>query len=173
MFAVATARLPLGSYADRRSFKVYSLDVGLLGALAGTAPQLLVHGDDLFAEYRGALVENYVAQQLAAASGAAPGTPATAGGLYFWRSTGGMAEVDFLLERCAASGSESGNKPAQQEPAIVRLPVLCPRAGPCGSGLGSEKGRASGVLDGYLQQRHRRHVLPESRVLVHRPYDFR
>ena len=99
MFAVATARLPLGSYADRRSFKVYSLDVGLLGALAGTAPQLLVHGDDLFAEYRGALVENYVAQQLAVASGAAPGTPATVGGLYFWRSTGGMAEVDFLLER--------------------------------------------------------------------------
>ena len=44
---------------------------------------------------------------------------------------------------------------------------------PCGSGLGSEKGRASGVLDGYLQQRHRRHVLPESRVLVHRPCDFR
>ena len=69
------------------------------GALAGTAPQMLVHGDDLFAEYRGALVENYVAQQLAAASGAAPGTPATAGGLYYWRSTGGMAEVDFLLER--------------------------------------------------------------------------
>ena len=98
---MATARLPLGSYADRRSFKVYSLDIGLLGALAGTAPQLLVHGDDLFAEYRGAPVENYVAQQLAAASGAAPGTPATAGGLYFWRSTGGMAEVGSLAWRRA------------------------------------------------------------------------
>ena len=92
VFAVGTARLPLGSYAHRRSFKVYALDVGLLGALAGTAPELLAHGDDLFAEYRGALVENYVAQQLAA-------TSATAGGLYYWRSSGGMAEVDFLLER--------------------------------------------------------------------------
>ena len=89
-FGVETARLPLRGYADRRSFKVYALDVGLLGALAGTAPRLLVHGDRLFAEYRGALVENYVAQQLAAAA---------AGELHYWRSSGGKAEVEFLLER--------------------------------------------------------------------------
>ncbi|MDE0025251.1 MAG: DUF4143 domain-containing protein [Spirochaetaceae bacterium] len=89
-FGVETARLPLRGHADRRSFKVYALDIGLLGALAGAAPQLLVHGDRLFAEYRGALVENYVAQQLAAAA---------AGDLHYWRSSGGKAEVDFLLER--------------------------------------------------------------------------
>ena len=89
-FGVETARLPLRGYADRRSFKVYALDVGLLGALAGAAPRLLVHGDRLFSEYRGALVENYVAQQL---------TAAAAGGLHYWRSSGGKAEVDFLLER--------------------------------------------------------------------------
>ena len=88
-FGVETARLPLRGYADRRSFKVYALDVGLLGALAGAAPQLLVHGDRLFVEYRGALVESYVAQQLAAAA---------AGELHYWRSSGGKAEVDFLLE---------------------------------------------------------------------------
>ena len=89
-FGVETAHQPLRGFADRRSFKVYALDVGLLGALAGAAPQLLVHGDRLFAEYRGALVENYVAQQLAAAA---------AGELHYWRSSGGKAEVDFLLER--------------------------------------------------------------------------
>ena len=89
-FAVETARLPLRGYADRRSFKVYAVDVGLLGALADTAPQLMAHGDRVFAEYRGALVENYVAQQLAASS---------TGELYYWRSSGGKAEVDFLLER--------------------------------------------------------------------------
>ena len=92
-FAVETARLPLRGHADRRSFKVYALDVGLLGALANTALQLTAHGDRLFAEYRGALVENYVAQHLAAAS---------AGELYYWRSSGGKAEVDFLLERDGA-----------------------------------------------------------------------
>ena len=89
-FGVETARLPLHGYADRRSFKVYALDLGLLGALTGAAPQLLVHGDRLFEEYRGALVENYVAQQL---------TAAAAGGLHYWRSSGGKAEVDFLLDR--------------------------------------------------------------------------
>ena len=89
-FAVESARLPLRGYADRRSFKVYALDVGLLGALVGAAPQLLVHGDRLLSEYRGALVENYVAQQLAAAA---------EGELHYWRSSGGKAEVDFLLER--------------------------------------------------------------------------
>ncbi len=89
-FAVETARLPLRGHADRQSFKVYALDVGLLGALANTAPQLMAHGDRLFAEYRGALVENYVAQQLIASA---------AGELYYWRSSGGKAEVDFLMER--------------------------------------------------------------------------
>ena len=89
-FAVESARLPLRGYADRRSFKVYAPDIGLLGALAGTAPQLIARGDRLFAEYRGALVENYVAQQLAASS---------TGELYYWRSAGGKAEVDFVLER--------------------------------------------------------------------------
>ena len=89
-FAVETARLPVRGHADRRSFKVYALDVGLLGALANTAPQLMAHRDRLFAEYRGALVENYVAQQLIASS---------AGELHYWRSSGGKAEVDFLLER--------------------------------------------------------------------------
>ena len=89
-FGVETARLPLRGYGNRRSFKVYALDVGLLGALAGAAPQLLVRGDCLFEEYRGALVENYVAQQLAAEA---------VGELHYWRSSGGKAEVDFLLER--------------------------------------------------------------------------
>ena len=89
-FAVESARLPLRGYADRRSFKVYALDLGLLGALVGAAPQLLVHGDRLFSEHRGVLVENYVAQQL---------TAAAVGELHYWRSSGGKAEVDFLLER--------------------------------------------------------------------------
>ena len=65
----------LRGYADRRSFKVYALDVGLLDLRA----PLLVHGDRLFEEYRGALVENYVAQQL---------TAAATGELHYWRSRG-------------------------------------------------------------------------------------
>lgn len=51
-------------YADISCFKVYALDVGLLGAIAGTPVELLVQGKRLFNEYEGAFAENYVAQQL-------------------------------------------------------------------------------------------------------------
>ena len=89
VFCVESARLPLKSFSDRRSFKVYALDVGLLGALAGVSARLVAQGDRIFDEYRGALVENFVAQELTARS---------RDGLYYWRSSGGKAEVDYLLE---------------------------------------------------------------------------
>ncbi len=88
-YAVSTGRPPLKHYADRSVFKVYALDVGLLGAMARTPPEVAVQGDRLFTEYRGALAENYVAQELAAG-----GHP----DLYYWRSPGGRAELDFLCE---------------------------------------------------------------------------
>ncbi len=87
--AVSASRSPLEHYADRSCFKVFALDVGLLGAMAGTPPELVVQGERLFTEYRGALAESYVAQQLVAA-----GHPS----LYYWRSSGGKAELDFLCE---------------------------------------------------------------------------
>ena len=87
--AVSTSRSPLDYYADRSCFKVFALDVGLLGAMAGAAPEFAVQGERLFTEYRGALAESYVAQQLVAA-----GHP----NLYYWRSPGGKAELDFLCE---------------------------------------------------------------------------
>ncbi len=87
--AVSTSRPPLNYYADRSCYKVFALDVGLLGAMAGVAEDLVVQGERLFTEYRGALAESYVAQQLVAA-----GHP----DLYYWRSPGGKAELDFLCE---------------------------------------------------------------------------
>ncbi len=86
---VSTPRLPLDHYSDQSAFKVYALDVGLLGAMAGADPNQLLQGGRAFTEYRGALTENYVAQELLAAGHR---------DLYYWRSTGGKAEVDFLCE---------------------------------------------------------------------------
>jgi len=88
-YAVSASRPPLKHCADRSIFKVYALDVGLLGAMARTPPEVVVQGERLFTEYRGALAENYVAQELAAG-----GYP----DLYYWRSAGGKAELDFLCE---------------------------------------------------------------------------
>jgi predicted AAA+ superfamily ATPase len=86
-FSVSAAKHPLKGYMNRNNFKVYLLDVGLLGALARVPAEVLVQGDRLFNEYRGAFVENFIAQQLAAS---------LAMELYYWRSEGKMAELDFL-----------------------------------------------------------------------------
>jgi len=87
--AVSSGRAPLGHYADRSCFKVYPLDVGLLGAMARTPATLLTMGAALFTEFRGAMAESCVAGQLVAAKHR---------DLFYWRSKGGRAELDFLCE---------------------------------------------------------------------------
>lgn len=87
--AVQTVKHPLSHYADMSCFKVYALDVGLVGAMANAPIDLLVHGTRLFSEYEGAFVENYVAQEMVSHFG----DP-----LYYWRSRGGKGELDFLCE---------------------------------------------------------------------------
>ena len=57
--------------------------------MARVPPELMVHGDRIFTEYRGALAESYVAQQLIAEAHS---------DLFYWRSSGGKAELDFLCE---------------------------------------------------------------------------
>ena len=87
--AVSVSRSPLSHYVESSVFKVYALDVGLLGAMARVAPELAVQDAAVFTEYRGALTENYVAQALIAAGHE---------NLHYWRSAGGKAELDFLCE---------------------------------------------------------------------------
>jgi predicted AAA+ superfamily ATPase len=87
--AVSTIKHPLNHYADRGCFKVYALDVGLLGAMSRSPVELLAMGERLFNEYEGAFVENFVAQQLMTHFQQP---------LYYWRSRGGKAELDFICE---------------------------------------------------------------------------
>lgn len=87
--AVEHSAFPLEHYADRECFKVYCLDIGLLGALAKTPVNIQNFEKLIFTEYAGAFVENYTAQQL---------KKATQKNLYYWRSKKGAAEIDFLCE---------------------------------------------------------------------------
>ena len=87
--AVETSTHPLKYYANRSIFKIYMLDVGLLGTMAKLPVDIPAQGARLFNEYEGAFVENYVAQQLIAAGQEE---------LFYWRSKGGRAELDFLCE---------------------------------------------------------------------------
>jgi len=88
VFRVTAAKRPLKAYAEENIFKMYALDTGLLGAMAGVSARILVHGDMILREFKGALVENYVVQELKAARGME---------LYYWESRG-SAEVDFVCE---------------------------------------------------------------------------
>lgn len=84
---VENAEPPLSGAADGTYFKVYLSDVGLLRKRSGISYRQICEGD-YNSGYRGALVENYVLNELTAQGQRS----------WFWRS-GNSAEVDFLIER--------------------------------------------------------------------------
>jgi uncharacterized protein len=83
---VKTPKIPLSGYQEGR-YKLYLLDVGLLGAMIKVSQQMIIKGDRQFSEYNGAFVENYVAQELVAQGRS---------DLYYWSSKS-LAEVDFVV----------------------------------------------------------------------------
>lgn len=86
--AISKPGLPLSAYDDLSSFKVYFCDVGLLGRMAGLNPASLYTGNQLFAEFKGALTENFVLQSLIPLLDKQP---------RYWRSDN-QAEVDFIIQ---------------------------------------------------------------------------
>lgn len=87
VFNISTPKFPLSAYVNHDIFKLYLADVGLLGAMAGVSAKTILYGNDIFQEFQGAFVENYVAQELARQRF----------GLYYWTSSG-QAELDFILQ---------------------------------------------------------------------------
>ena len=85
---ISTPKIPLSAYADLNAFKVYLVDVGLLGAMSNLAAKTILHENELFQEFRGAIAENYVAQELIHSR-----YP-----LFYWTSEG-KAELDFIIEQ--------------------------------------------------------------------------
>lgn len=85
---ISKPALPLSAYSDSRAFKVYLLDVGLLSALSGLTAQTLIDGNRVFTEYKGALTEQYVCQQIAS----------TEIPFSYWARERGDAEVDFVIQ---------------------------------------------------------------------------
>ena len=90
---------PLSSSEDHSAFKLYMLDLGLLGAISNTEPSdVLVRSDSLFSSYRGAFTEQYVAEQFAAIVG--PDR------LYYHTNQNSTAEIDFISEKGAVLAFE-------------------------------------------------------------------
>ncbi len=84
---VSAPRLPLKSYEDKTSFKIFAVDIGLLGAMCGLDSDTIVKGNSIFTEFKGALTEQYVLQQLKLKH-----EP------YYWSKPNARQEIDFLIQ---------------------------------------------------------------------------
>lgn len=87
-FLVESPKFPLSAYANNHIFKIFLLDVGLLGAQSNLSAKAVIEGNVLFSEFKGALTENFVAQELIVSKQRE---------MHYWSSQG-TAEVDFLIE---------------------------------------------------------------------------
>ena len=81
--------VPLKAYEDLKAFKLFLVDVGLLGCMAGLRQRTLLDGNDLFVEFKGALTEQYVCQQLKTRDDLC---------VYYYTNDRGSCEIDFVVE---------------------------------------------------------------------------
>ena len=87
VYHLSAPKVPLRAYEELQCFKAYFCDVGLLNTLADLPLKTLIHGNDLFQEFHGALTENFVAQTLWTEQHR----------LHYWTSDH-RAEIDFILQ---------------------------------------------------------------------------
>lgn len=81
--------LPLSIYEDLSAFKLYTLDIGLLGAMADVEPAQILLNENAFVEYKGGMTEQYVMQQMMCCGS----TP-----VYYHTAEDSRLEIDFLIQ---------------------------------------------------------------------------
>lgn len=86
---VTAPSIPLKAYEDIKAFKLFLLDVGLLSCMVRLNQSTLLDGNELFKEFKGALTEQYVLQQLKTIKGLET---------YYWTNDRGTAEIDFVTD---------------------------------------------------------------------------
>lgn len=84
---VTAPRIPLKSYEDKSAFKLFVVDIGLLGAMSNLDSETIVNGNRIFTEFKGALTEQYVLQQIILKH-----IP------YYYSKVNSQQEIDFLIE---------------------------------------------------------------------------
>lgn len=81
--------LPLKAYEDLKAFKLFLLDIGLLSCMVRLRQDVLLDGNALFREFKGALTEQYVLQQMKTLDNVTA---------YYWTNDRNSAEIDFLID---------------------------------------------------------------------------
>jgi predicted AAA+ superfamily ATPase len=80
--------LPLNAYADYDAFKLFLLDIGILNAIGNLDSKILLDKNTILEEFKGALTEQFVCQELI-----------TKSELYYWTASNASAEIDFLIQK--------------------------------------------------------------------------
>jgi len=86
---VSKPGIPMAAYQEISAFKLFLHDVGLLSAMAGLNVQTIIKGDEILTGFKGALIEQYVMQQLRLNSGLYIG---------YWTNERSTSEVDFVIQ---------------------------------------------------------------------------
>ena len=81
--------IPLPAYKKLDNFKIYLVDVGLLGAMSNLDYGIIIEGDRLFVEFKGALAEQYICQELMNSYDEE---------LFFYSESTSKLEIDFLIQ---------------------------------------------------------------------------
>lgn len=79
--------LPLNAYADFDAFKLFLLDIGLLNAIGNVNQKILLEKNNILTEFKGALTEQFVCQQLKIKNE-----------IFYWTVANTSAEIDFVLQ---------------------------------------------------------------------------
>lgn len=89
VYRVEKPGIPLKAYTDFSAFKMYLLDVGLLGAMSDLDARSILEKNELFTEFKGALTEQYVYQQIISETEYTP----------YYFSASSHTEIDFLIQK--------------------------------------------------------------------------
>lgn len=82
-------QLPLSAYEDFSAFKLFMVDLGLMCAMGNLPAKVLLEGDTLFTDFKGAITEQYVMQQFKSVKDLS---------IYYWSADNSRGELDFLLQ---------------------------------------------------------------------------
>ncbi len=89
VYKITKPGLPIGAYEDLDSFKLFVLDVGLLGALVNLDAKTILDRYEIFQEFKGAMAEQYVLQQFKTIKDLS---------VYYWTNETSRSEVDFVIQ---------------------------------------------------------------------------
>ncbi|MEP6795036.1 MAG: AAA family ATPase [Saprospiraceae bacterium] len=86
---LTSVQLPLKAYEDHAAFKLFVIDMGLLGAMVDLDARILVEGHQILKEYKGSMTEQYVLQQLKSQRQSE---------CYYFAPSNQKSEIDFVFE---------------------------------------------------------------------------